>query len=522
VASSSDPIDATNPTYAGMLGLGRINAWRAVADSVAGLSLGDITYTEVSGNGDGRIQAGEVAVLHISVFNDLTPVSNVYGQISTTEDTMILNATPSLYGNLPVGGPFWNNLPAFRVELPVESSPRRLLPLTIDWLDANQRLLGRATRVVYLDSTFVAVNNGRLTLGFAENGSLGYDDYERGYYIGPGLRIDPRPSNALYHGSFVLAADSVVSDNAYGEATRPLFDWATLPDSVAHFVPSTRADLEARACFEDSHAEQMLFARVTAAFLGWRDANANGFLILEYQVKNRSVNSWTATYAGFFFDWDLGDAEGDLSHYDSLSSIAYVSQVTPGHPLVGVVPLNDRWDTYCVIDNRAQLDSSGWNDSFKWQLLTSGINSSPATPKDLSQMVAVGPFSVAAHDSFTAAFALVTGQNLDELRANAFAAEAHYAARQAAPRPAAAARVGLYPNPVTRGSTLSLVLPNQSPAVVHFYNILGRLVAEVPIPAPPAGVAKFNTDALNGATGLLFYRVDSRAGNFSGKILILK
>ena len=47
---------------------------------------------------------------------------------------------------------------------------------------------------------------------------------------------------------------------------------------------------------------------------------------------------------------------------------------------------------------------------------------------------------------------MVTGQNLDELRANALAAEAHYAARQAAPPPAAKVNVGLYPNPVTRGS----------------------------------------------------------------------
>ena len=61
VVSSSDAIDAINPARAGGLGLGRINAWRALTDSVAGVRLTSVDYDEVGGNGDGRVRADESA-----------------------------------------------------------------------------------------------------------------------------------------------------------------------------------------------------------------------------------------------------------------------------------------------------------------------------------------------------------------------------------------------------------------------------------------------------------------------------
>ncbi len=525
VIGSSDPIDAVNPNHAEELGLGRVNAWRAVADSVVGLRLGQVTYTEASGSGDGRVRAGESANIHVSVYNDLAPVDNVYGRISTPGDTISVTSSTSLYGDLPVGGPFWNQDPPFTIEIPITVTNARILPLTIEWLDGIHRVVGRATTRVYLDSTFVAVNNGRMNLGFAENGSLGYSDYERNLYIGPGLRIEGRPTNALYHGSFVVAADGIVSDNLYGNADLTRFDWLAMPDSVAHFVASTRAEIEAHTTFEDTQAEQMLFARVSAAALAWTAPEANSFITLEYEVVNRSINPWTEAYLGFIMDWDLGASSRNLSHFDTLSQIAYVSQVATGHPLVGITPLSGVWHTYYVVNNRAEIDPpADWSDFRKWQILTGGINASPTEPMDLSHVVDIGPFTVPAHDSLTAAFAIVAGNDLIELRAAAEAARAHFALRKLPPSlpPAVKLAPGLYPNPLPAGSNLRLVLPQAAPATLRFYNLLGQLVAEVSTPLTPDGPFIIDRSALNGASGLLIYRVESAGTQFSGKLLLVK
>ncbi len=525
VIGSSDPIDAVNPNHIEELGLGRVNAWRALADSVAGLRLGPVTYTETSGNGDGRIRPGERANIQVSAYNDLTPVDNIYGRMATLGDTISVTSSTSLYGDLPVGGPFWNQDPPFSIEIPSTAINARILPLTIEWLDVTQRVVGRATTRLYLDSSFVAVNNGRLELGFAENGSLGYSDYERNLYIGPGLRIEGRPTNALYHGTFVVAADGMVSDNLYGNAGLNRFDWLAVPDSVAHFVAGTRADIEARATFEDTQAEQMLFAHVNAAAMAWTAPEANTFIILEYEVVNRSINPWTEAYLGFIMDWDLGASSRNLSHFDSLSQTAYVSQIVAGHPLVGITSLSASWHTYYVVNNRSEIDPpADWSDFRKWQILTGGINPSPPDAMDLSHVVDIGPFTVAAHDSMTVAFAIVTGSDLTELRAAADAAHAHYAQRALPPSlpPAVKLAPGLYPNPLPAGTDLRLVLPQPAPATLRFYNLLGQLVAQVSAPLTPDGRFMIDPFALHGASGLLIYRVESAGTEFSGKLLLVR
>ncbi|RPH92279.1 hypothetical protein EHM69_13040, partial [candidate division KSB1 bacterium] len=275
VVSSADPIDLRNPTHVGELGIGRLNVWRALKDTLPGIHLGDIIYTEFSGNGDGRIREGESADLRISIYNELDETDDVIGQISIPSNDAYLQPPTCVYQSVGSGGPFWNATP-LTVSLQTGVPRGFVLPLSIDWIAGNGRVLGRATAQVLLDSTFTVVDNGYMKLGFAENGCLGYRDYIRGIYLGTGWKLGDH-TNALYHGSFLLAADGVVADNVYGDSLAPRFDWLASPDSIAHGVPSTRADVEARASFEDRCCQSMLFARVEAAALAWPQPSENKF-----------------------------------------------------------------------------------------------------------------------------------------------------------------------------------------------------------------------------------------------------
>ncbi len=290
-----------------------------------------------------------------------------------------------------------------------------------------------------------------------------------------------------------MAADGLVADNAYGDVTQTREDWQAADDSVAHFIPSTRADLEARATFSDRGAEQMLFAGVDAAALAWRDAARQRFLILEYVVTNHSVNPWLDAWAGFFLDWDLGSAAGNIADYDSLSGVAYVRQVAPGHPLAGIVPLPDSWSTLQVIDNRQEIDPPAiWSDSTKWQRLHAGFDLGPRDPRDISMLVACGPFTLDAHGQRSFAFAMVTGESVEELRMQAMRARAQYAGRgETPPATNPAAWTALYPNPLPPGEKLRLVLPQGvTRAHVRIYNVLGQLVADArEVPGGPLGRA---------------------------------
>ena len=143
---------------------------------------------------------------------------------------------------------------------------------------------------------------------------------------------------------------------------------------------------------------------------------------------------------------------------------------------------------------------------------------------DMSHLLAVGSFTVDAHDSMMVAFALVTGHDLPELRANALAADAHYVSRKTVlpPPPVVKLTPGLYPNPLSQGENLRLVLPDTGPAMVRFYNVLGRQLAEITVPISHSGSANVDLSALQDASGVLFYSIEAAGDRFSGKLLRLR
>jgi hypothetical protein len=522
VVSSSDAIDAINPARAGGLGLGRINAWRALTDSVAGVRLTAVDYEEVGGNGDGRVRSGESAQLRFAIHNDLADAGEVAGYVFLADDSASVTMPVTLFGPVPVGGPFWSTTPV-TVTLDPGVARGHFVRLTLDFTGAFGRLIGRATMLAHLDSSWVNVDNGRLTLGFADNGCLGYYDYPRRTYLGAGFRLSER-SNALYHGSFVLAADGVVVDNAYGDTSALRMDWVVFPDSVARVVPSSRADVEARTTFEESDVQIPLFARVDAAALAWNGEAENRFVILEYRLKNRSVNAWSEAYAGLILDWDLAAAEGNIAGYDSVSGTAYVRQVVPDHPLTGAIALTDAWSSFYTADNETEIHTAGWSDERKWQILRGGIAAPPAEPRDLTVVSGMGPMRFEGEEERTVAFALLEGDNLDDLRVQASAARAHYETRKAPPPREGEVRRDalLTPNPLPFGASLKLVLPQEARATVRLYNLLGQSVAEFTgVSAGPRG-GVLDTRRLKGASGLLFYRIESPGVRSTGKILILK
>jgi serine protease len=522
VVSSCDPIDAINSGRVGGLGLGRINVWRALSDSVSGVRLAAVEYEESSGNGDGRVRGGESALLRLAIDNDLTDAGEVVGYVYLNDDSASITVPVALFGEVPAGGPYWSTTPV-TVTLAPEVQRGHFVPLSVDFTGAFGRLIGRATADVYLDSSWVNVGNGRLTLGFADNGSLGYYDYLRNAYLGAGLRLSVR-TNALYHGSFVLASDGVVVDNAYGDSTASRMDWVVFPDSVAALLPSSRADVEAHTTFEEADTPNPLFALVNAAALEWRGENENRFVILEYRMKNRSVNTWNEVYAGLILDWDLAAADGNVAAYDSVSGTAYVRQIIPGHPLAGAIALTDPWSSFYTADNETEIHTRAWSDARKWQILQGGIVPPPTEPRDITIVSGVGPLQIEGLSERTVAFALVEGNDLDDLRAQVSVARRHYSARRALPpaSPAPSVRAELVPNPLPCGESLRLFLPREERATVSIYNVLGQRVAEFAQVSGGVHGAVLDARALNGASGLLFYRIESPNVRRTGKILILK
>lgn len=528
VLSTSVPIDAVNPSLlAGGLGLGRVDAWNALTLDYSGaVQLTAAQITETAGDLDGRIEPGESCDLHLTVQNGSVELAGLRATASTTRDSIIFSSPLCFWNSLPAGASR-TSATAMTLHLPADARRGRTIPLNIDFTTLAGAAIGRATHTLIIDTTYVLLRNSVMQLGMAEHGSLGYYDYRDRRYIGPGLSLQTeRPFGTLYHGSFVLAADGYVSDNFYGDTTRLREDWVMLPDSFARTVPSSRAAQETRCNFTDrGAAENELFASVTASGLAYADGFADHFLILEYAVANRSINHWQSAYAGLALDWDIAGGSRNYSAFDPIHAMAIASPSLSEYPQFAVVALRGPLTGYYAIDNRAELDSAGyWSDARKWELLSSGVHSSASDARDISQLVSIGPFSLAAGNDTTFAFALLWGDNALELQQAADSARVRYgvpvlAGGGPAELPSV---VRVSPNPVSALGTLTLHVSTAQTIDISLYNVLGQKVLARTARALPDGTVKLELASAQVSTGLFFYNISYGGQTHIGKLLIVR
>ena len=526
--ASADPLDARNPDWWGLLGLGRLNVYRALADEIPGIRLESISWEEQVANPNGHVEPGEYATLTVSVWNELSPAQGVIGLMEAATSHAHVLQSISGYGDLPPGGPYENETPLFVIEILPDAQNGLVIPLTLEWLDGEGRLLARTAYRLQMDSMASALGNGALELGVSENGCFGFYDYVQRQTAGVGLRELGRPSNLLWHGSLLIGAHGDVSDNCFGNADGNRFDFVALEDSIVWVGPSRRADLEAHASFQDAGSNAPLFVTIDARVLAFRDSPADSFFILEFSITNEGLNDLEDLYVGLFMDWDIPNFSDNSGGYDSEGDLAYVWSALPGFPQGGVASITHPFSSFRLLNNRIDIDALPWDDARRWSILRGGIvPAQSGLVADISEIVGVGPLMLEAGGTTSVAMALLVGEDLESLRRYADAARARYQIDtfQIPPeesREEAKTPLTLFPNPVAAGAPLQLMLPSDESAEVRFYNLLGQQLGSAILLEGSASGRHSLWPPQSHASGPLFYHVKTAARSQSGRLMILK
>jgi hypothetical protein len=105
ICATADNIDGINPSYAGKLGYGRINAQNAVT-SVApamlpNLSFSSFSFSDAAGNNNGRVDPGETIEMTVFFRNDWDNATNTTATISTTDWGINITKATAGYGTIP-------------------------------------------------------------------------------------------------------------------------------------------------------------------------------------------------------------------------------------------------------------------------------------------------------------------------------------------------------------------------------------------------------------------------------------
>jgi serine protease len=525
VRVTCDNINSANPSYANLLGKGRINALKALTVSSPSLRMISLSIKDtITGNGNGVLEPSEEAALIIKFKNYLKPTSSSAMITLSCSDTNIeiMNGFYPIHavGTLETAT---NSINPFQIMVNQNPPPGHLVRFTLSMSDAGYS----DVQIFYLlvNPTFAThdVNNVRVTL--TNLGRIGFVDltntYGEGFVFGGG--------NQLYEGGLILGYSSTkVIDNIRNTSTDG--QDADFSSSLIYNLttPGAISAQDGYTSFTDAPAPStnklgVAIDMYSYAFTSPADSD---YVILRYDIKNTSGAQITGLYVGLFFDWDmLPDYATNRTDFDPSRSLGYAWDTVPANPV------------YCgarALDSAAGYTGllstypDAYTRSAKYSWISSGIVPY-TTVADIHFVISSGPYTIAPNAKQMVGFALIGGEGLANLQANADVAKNKWndikmlvGVDEGKSLPAAYMLNQNYPNPFNPGTTIKFDIPKASQVSLKVYDITGREVATLVDGIRTAGSYSIPFNASGLSSGVYFYKL--QAGEYFAvrKLVVVK
>lgn len=165
--------------------------------------------------------------------------------------------------------------------------------------------------------------------------------------------------------------------------------------------------------------------------------------------------------------------------------------------------------------------SDGFSKSEKYTTLNTnraqaGQN---GTGNDICDVTGTGPFSLNSGDSVKVAFAILAGDDLQDLTTHAANAQIKYDNLLGIDgNPEVLTSVAVFPNPAKDFILVEVILPVNSKASVSLMNLQGRKVYENQL-SLQAGLNTVSIPSANLSNGMYFYEIKIGKKTVSGKIV---
>jgi hypothetical protein len=381
---------------------------------------------------------------------------------------------------------------------------------------------------------------GNMILTITDHGTLGWDDETQS--LGSGLVFPAAGSNSLYIGSvWVAQGTNGVANNDY--TADPEREWVVEvePDGKPAEVQGPADQVIVSGYNDDDSPDPFdLYIRQESwAF----DSNSpdDDFVIVRYFIHNRSDSDLTDLRAGLFLDLDIENAGDDTGDSDEARKTTYmkddVSGIHVGVRLLEGDETPDPLSNQSLIHNPTFVYPSLYIldvDKFGFLSGSDPTYQVPQStgPDDWSLLVAAGPFTLAPQDSNEVAFAIVGGESLGDLLANADRAQQAYAPTTGVER---GDQPGLRvtrlmpntPNPFNPQTTVRFDLAQPADVKLMVYSPMGRVVRTLLRGLREAGQHEMVWDGRNDsggqvASGVYFLRLDAGPVTESRRMLMVK
>ena len=426
---TADNIDDHNPDYKGLLGSGRVNAYRAVTENPSSVQIDSYTVDDSNGNNDGIVDSDETIQVVISLKSFLDNVANVTATMSSASPYVTISQNTADFGTINKDQMVSNSGTPFVFHTDPNSPLGTKVTLQID-ITGNG---GAYARTKFINVTIQPlynnhdINNVDFTL--TSFGMLGFYDYgDTGESFGTGFQYPRGTENVLYVGSFMVGtASDQVSDCSYGDSAYLLYDWVTSEGGNFKKDATHVSDQDGATVYNDSRAENPIGIEVSQRSYAWKNAPDNDYVIVEYTMINNSGQTVNNLYAGVYMDWDIDIAVDNLNSvgYDADTHLGYMW--SDGANYYGMSMLYPDPTGYRAVSNAESIYDNAFTDALKYQYLTEGfVRTQSNVEDDWSNMLSTGPFTLEPGATQVVTYAFMGGDDLSDIKANAQAAMNKY------------------------------------------------------------------------------------------------
>ena len=426
---TSDDIDAANSSdYAGLLGRGRVNAYRAVTESEKpGVRLESTTVTDANGNS--AFEAGEEITVSATFTNHGGSGSNISIGFTNTDPHISWNTQSRQVGTMQHGDSFTGAY-TFTVQssVPAQHSLRLITSITEGSFSDSPDFVDLSFYSYARSATHTTPS---IRVSFLDNGNIGHLEHA-GSSQDPGIGFQVLQSGGvwedyLYEGGLVVGTGpSQVMSSVRGTSGGYEQDFAPGSGSYPQIADPGQVGSQdgSVTLTESSTSSTGLSLEISMQSYTYNAADRDDFIILHYTLTNTSQSALNGVYAGLYLDWAIGsDPYTNDADFDAGRNVGYITESGSSTKFAGARLLSDTGNlSYAALDDESEPSGNGFTDAEKWALLSGGIGTTTQSSVLASQFIAAGPIDLGGNGSEEVVFALVTGQSLSSLLSNSDAA----------------------------------------------------------------------------------------------------
>ncbi|MEW6195042.1 MAG: S8 family serine peptidase [Bacteroidota bacterium] len=544
-----DKIDQKNLfIYNNLLGSGRINAFRAVADSnVYSLRATEINFV----NHVGTAADTDTTAIEITFKNYLLPIANATVTISSNEtfvkfiknkfETVVLGEMEAVQTSDR------DFLFTLSEDAPTDTTIYFLLEYEIagdfdfQWIPVN------------INPSYKTHNNGKIIATVTSKGGLGFSDFNSNYK-GEGFKYFSG-YNLLYEGGLLFG----VSPNKLVDGARIKFEQSNdLKVLKSITISENGAVNSSYSLFNDDNAGSSKLGIITHSFCySFNSAPDDSYIILHFVLENTTQEKIQGLFLGYLLDWNTSpnDYLNDTTAFDRADNFAYAFNKKQNSTYVGASLLSSQSPGYMGVNNRWRVGEvifeDGFDDGEKWYSISNGIIDSGVSG-DISFVISGGPVDInaGAREKFT--FSVAAAHDKEELRQVINQSREKYISFisdveiENNSMPEDFTLYQNYPNPFNPTTIIEYEIPTPplskgrdmgGVVTLKVYDILGREVVTLVNEYQPPGnySVEFDVETFHGtslpsgvstkggyASGVYFYRLTIGNKSQTRKMLLLK